>query len=165
MDNNEMNNISLNKDTSGDQTVNNAQPDFNNSQNFAGQTNYSNQNDFNSQNYNNQNYNNNYNNGYSQSYSEQPIPVPVPMNMNMNADSEPVIGIGEWLVSLLLMIIPCVNIIMMFVFAFSGKRQTKKNFFRAYLILTAILVVLELIFISVFGAALAAALSEMGAYY
>lgn len=151
MDNNEMNNINLNKDTAGDQTVNNTQPDFNNNQNFSGQTNYS-----------NQNYNNN---GYSQSYVEQPIPVPVPVNMNMNADTEPVIGIGEWVGSLILMIIPCVNIIMMFVFAFSGKSQTKKNFFRAYLILVAIMIVIELIFFAIFGAAFTAALSEMGAFY
>lgn len=51
---------------------------------------------------------------------------------------EPV-KVGEWVWSLLLMFVPCVNIILMFVWAFSAsEKKSKSNFFKAYLIITAI---------------------------
>ena len=45
------------------------------------------------------------------------------------------ITMGEWLVALLLMLVPCVNIVLMFVWAFSDKeKKSKSNFFKALLI-------------------------------
>ena len=38
--------------------------------------------------------------------------------------------IGEWMITLLIMLIPCVNIIMAFVWAFSSKeKKSKSNYF------------------------------------
>lgn len=65
-----------------------------------------------------QNYNGNY----------QPYP-------NERMELEEPVRISEWVLSLVLMMIPCVNIIMMFVWAFSNtEKKSKSNFFKAYLI-------------------------------
>ncbi len=78
----------------------------------------------------------------SQGGYEQEMEVPVKM--------------GEWLVSLLLMLVPCVNIVLMFVWAFSDKeKKSKSNFFKAYLIYTAIQIVLGFIWIVSYGFMLA----------
>ena len=39
-------------------------------------------------------------------------------------EMEPVMGIGQWLLTLLVMSIPCVNIIMLFVWGFGSENQT-----------------------------------------
>ena len=46
---------------------------------------------------------------------------------------------------MLLMYIPLVNIVMMFVFAFSGSKKSKKNFFKAMLIMVLIVTGISLI--------------------
>ncbi|MCH5259777.1 MAG: hypothetical protein J1F18_08490 [Lachnospiraceae bacterium] len=54
---------------------------------------------------------------------------------------------GEWLLSLIVLLIPCVNIIMMFVWAFSStEKKSKSNFFKAYLIYFAIAFVVMMLF-------------------
>ncbi len=66
------------------------------------------------------------------------------------------VKMGEWLVSLLLMLIPCVNIVLMFVWAFSDKeKKSKSNFFKAFLIYNAIQVVLGIIWFISYGFMLA----------
>lgn len=63
---------------------------------------------------------------------------------------------GEWMITILITLIPCVNLVMMFVWAFGkGTKKSKSNFFKAQLVYTAIIVVIYIIFIAVFGAALA----------
>ena len=50
-------------------------------------------------------------------------------------------SMGEWMISLLVMMIPCVNIVMMFVWAFSStEKKSKSNYFKASLIFTGIYV-------------------------
>jgi hypothetical protein len=45
------------------------------------------------------------------------------------------VGVGEWMLTTLVMMIPVVNIIMMFVWAFSSKtKKSKSNYFKATLI-------------------------------
>lgn len=63
--------------------------------------------------------------------------------------------VGEWLITLLLLLVPCVGIIMYFVWAF-GKtgNLNRRNFCRAGLILYAVCLVLYILIIVVFGAAL-----------
>lgn len=81
-------------------------------------------------------------------------------------DLEEPMSMGEWLISLLVMLIPCANIIMMFVWAFSSKeKKSKSNFFKAYLIFFAIGIVFMIIMMIVMGAAVASALDSMGGYY
>lgn len=76
-------------------------------------------------------------------------------------EMEPVMGIGKWLITLLVMSIPCVNIIMLFVWGFGSENQTRANFCRAYLILMVIGIVLMILFYVIFGAALAASMASM----
>ena len=58
---------------------------------------------------------------------------------------EPV-SVGEWIVSMLLMLVPCLNIIMMFVWAFGkDEKKSKSNFFKASLIYMGVVLVLYLI--------------------
>lgn len=81
-------------------------------------------------------------------------------------DLEEPMSMGEWMISLLVMLIPCANIVMMFVWAFSSKeKKSKSNFFKAYLIFFAMGIVFAIIMMVVMGAAVASALDSMGGYY
>lgn len=66
---------------------------------------------------------------------------------------EPV-SLKEWIITLLILIIPFVNFIMLFVFAFGNGKESKKNFFKAYLILVGILLAIYILLIILFGATL-----------
>ena len=86
--------------------------------------------------------------GYQQGY-QQPE----------NTLEEPV-TLGEWMVSFLLMLIPCVNIILMFVWAFSNsEKKSKSNFFKAALIWYGICLVLSIIMAIAMGIGVASVLS------
>ena len=74
-----------------------------------------------------------------------------------NQDSDEVMSVKEWLITLLILGVPLVNIIMMFVWGFgSSTKPTKANFCKAYLILTAIVIVLYVLLIMVVGIGAAA---------
>ncbi|MDE6748997.1 MAG: hypothetical protein K2K21_08055 [Lachnospiraceae bacterium] len=91
-----------------------------------------------------------YNNGYQSTY--QP----------MQGDLEEPVSLGEWMITLLLMVIPCVGIIMPFVWAFSsGTKKSKSNYFKAVLIFAAIYLVLFIISMAAFGGAI----TEFFRYY
>lgn len=83
-------------------------------------------------NYNYQNYSGNY-----QPYRNMP-----PYGDSQLELEEPV-KVGEWVLSMVLMMLPCVNIIMMFVWAFSStEKKSKSNFFKAALIMYGVIGVL-----------------------
>lgn len=94
-------------------------------------------------------------NGYPNAY--QPYNN-VPPYGNDQLELEEPVKVSEWVLALVLMMIPCVNIIMMFVWAFSStEKKSKSNFFKAYLIFFAIamaLVVLMWLGILLFALAL-----------
>ena len=54
-------------------------------------------------------------------------------------------SVGEWLITMLIMIIPIVNIVMLFVWGF-GSPDKRRNYARASLIWMAICIVLVIIF-------------------
>lgn len=57
------------------------------------------------------------------------------------------------MISLLIMMIPCANLIMAFVWAFSDKeKKSKSNFFKAYLIYMGISALLSMVSFFIFGA-------------
>ncbi len=59
---------------------------------------------------------------------------------------DPTVTMGEWFVTGLLMCIPLVNIIMVFVWAFGANtKPSKANFFKLYLILALIGIVIALV--------------------
>ena len=94
------------------------------------------------------------NQAYQNGYVQQPYPV--------QGGEEPM-SVGEWMITMLLMILPCINIIMLFVWAFgSGSKQSKSNFAKAYLIWLAIGIVLSILFSLIFGATFAAMMAELG---
>ena len=58
---------------------------------------------------------------------------------------------GEWLITLIVLAIPCVNIIMYFVWAFGNGNENRKNFCRAGLIMMAVGIVLTILLYSIIG--------------
>lgn len=100
------------------------------------------------QNYN-QNYNMNYNQGYQQNYSgnsgKKPLDAPLSM--------------GEWLLTILAGLVPCVGIVLYFIWAFCANTNiNRKNYSRAMLIVMAVVIVLYTLFFVVFGIAMSNAL-------
>lgn len=94
------------------------------------------------------------NNGNYNGYNYNSVPEPYkeePMTM------------GQWMITILVMMIPCVNIIMAFVWAFGNGNVSRKNYFKAYLIWMAIAYVLAFVLVFAFGAGLAGLSNSM--YY
>lgn len=82
------------------------------------------------------------------------VPVSVPV---------PPVSVREWIITFLLMIIPFVNIILLFVWAFSSDTNpSKANFAKAYLIWILIGIALGILFVLIFGTAIYTALQEQG---
>ncbi|MCR8659367.1 hypothetical protein [Paenibacillus endoradicis] len=71
----------------------------------------------------------------------------------------PVVSVKEWLISFLILLIPIVNIVMMFVWAFGGGNPSKANFFKASLIWAAIITILYVVIFVLILGSLATALS------
>lgn len=70
----------------------------------------------------------------------------------------------DWMITMLIMFIPCVNIVMMFVWAFgSNVNPSKKTYFQAVLIWGAIFIAIEILFYVLLGGA--AMMSSMHSNY
>ncbi|MDH6358061.1 hypothetical protein [Parabacteroides sp. PF5-9] len=79
--------------------------------------------------------------------TESPTSAPAPTSKE--------ISLGEWIITLLLLCIPFLNFIMLFVWAFGGgTTATKANFAKAVLLWMVIGIVLSMMFLSSFIAAL-----------
>lgn len=80
-----------------------------------------------------------------------PTPYQPPVNPTsyqppVNPQLEEPVSVSEWFLSTLLMVVPIVNIVMVFVWAFGGgSKKSKSNYFKAYLIWIAIGVVIGII--------------------
>lgn len=104
-------------------------------------------------------------NQQNQDYQQQPqqnYAYQQPMYQQPPVHTEPPMTIGEWLLLMLIMVIPCVNIIMLFVWAFSGdpNKVTRANYCKATLIWMLIGVVLGAILSASLGAVFASLLGE-----
>jgi len=70
-----------------------------------------------------------------------------------------VVTMKDWIITLLIMFVPIVNIVMPFVWAFgSGTNPSKANFFKAQIIIAAIGIILWFLF---FGAIFASLMATM----
>lgn len=70
--------------------------------------------------------------------------------------------VGDWMLTMLIMMIPCVNLIMVFVWAFGkSENKTKSNFFKAYLIWMVIMIIVSVIMSIIFGATFATLINSM----
>lgn len=80
---------------------------------------------------------------YSQPQQQQYYSQPIPPYGTQN---EPPVSLGDWVITLLVLSIPCVGIIMILVWAFSsGTNNSKKNFCRALLIFALIGIVISML--------------------
>ena len=70
---------------------------------------------------------------------------------NYNDANEEIMSVGSWLITLIILAIPCVNIIMYFIWAFGNGNENRKNFCRAGLIMMAVGIVLTILLYSVIG--------------
>lgn len=100
-----------------------------------------------------------------QSYQpQQPYQQQQPYQSGDSELEEPV-SFADWMLSMLIMCIPCVNIIMMFVWAFSSDtKKSKSNYFKAALVWMLIGIVLSVVMLGAFGA-MFASLIDSGYYY
>ena len=62
--------------------------------------------------------------------------------MNTQNQLEKPVGIGYWLGMEILMLIPFVNLIVALILSFAGGNQSKRNYFRAWLIFSIVSTVL-----------------------
>jgi len=91
------------------------------------------------------------------------VPNYVP-NVAPSVNAEEPLSVGEWMLTMLVMMIPCVNIIMMFVWAFGSGNKSRSNYFKASLIWAAIgigLSVLIAIACALLGVSLASSMYDM----
>ncbi|EOS30736.1 MAG: hypothetical protein K1W27_13490 [Lachnospiraceae bacterium] len=96
---------------------------------------------------------------YQQSYQQQPY-------QTGNSDLEEPVSFADWMLTTLVMFIPCVNIIMLCVWAFgAGTKKSKSNYCKAMLVWMLISVVLSFVLGGVFMATIAAIMQEQGMYY
>lgn len=87
--------------------------------------------------------------------------APVMPEGSVNGAEEPM-SLGEWMITLLVLAIPCVNLIMLFVWGFgSSEKRSKANYCKAMLIWTAISVVLVIILYVVLIAGMVSAFGGM----
>lgn len=101
-------------------------------------------------------------NNMNQDQNQQPVYQQPVYQQPYQSDVEPPVSVGEWMLTMLLMAIPCVNIIMLFVWAFgSGAPKSKSNWAKASLIWIAIAIVLEIVIWATVGASL---ISQYGGY-
>lgn len=85
-------------------------------------------------------------------YQQQYVP-PQPTFTAPPELEEPV-SVKEWLITFLILIIPIVNIVMLFVWAFGDGKKSKQNYFKAYLIWIGIIIVLYILLLILFGSIL-----------
>lgn len=97
-----------------------------------------------------------------QSY-QQPYNYQQPAYQQPPVHTEPPMSIGEWLLLMLIMVIPCVNIIMLFVWGFSGdpNKVNRANYCKAMLIWMLIGAVLSAILSATLGTVLLSLLEKM----
>ena len=121
----------------------------------SGQTQYQDQSQYQYQNYNySQNYNQNYNQQYGgNGYNPQQYG---------GMDTSPMY-MGDWVLTILALMIPCAGIILYFVWAF-GKNGNinRRNYCRAALVIELVVIILSFILVFVFGAALFSAYPSYG---
>ncbi len=98
-------------------------------------------------------------NPYQQSSYQQPQYQGYQTYQNTGNMEEPM-SVKEWLITDLLLMIPCVNIVLIFVWAFSSsEKKSKSNYFKASLILAGCVLAFYLIlFIIGIAAGVASAL-------
>lgn len=117
-----------------------------------------NENGQNNMNQNQQSYQNPYGNapyGNAPYGNQQPYGQPDFNDKDAGLDKTPM-TMGEWLLTILALMIPCAGIILYFVWAFGSHGNiNRRNYCRASLIVTGIVILIYIVVIVIFGAAVA----------
>ena len=72
-------------------------------------------------------------------------------------------SVGDWIITMLIIMIPCLGIVMMFVWAFSSsENKSKSNYFKAQLIFLGVVLIFYLIMFAIFGASFLTMFSQSG---
>ena len=98
-----------------------------------------------------------------QPYQQQPYQQQAPYQAPTGDLEEPV-SFGEWMITLLIMMIPCVNIVMMFVWAFGNSKKSKSNYFKESLVWALISIVIMILFMVIGGATFAGIMNQVSYY-
>ena len=98
-----------------------------------------------------------------QPYQQQPYQQQAPYQAQ-TGDLEAPVSFGEWMITLLIMMIPCVNIVMMFVWAFGNIKKSKSNYFKASLVWALISIVIMILFMVIGGATFAGIMNQVSYY-
>lgn len=80
-------------------------------------------------------------------------------NNNQSVQKSP-LTVGAWVITLLILAVPLLNIIMLFVWAFGGNKDERENFAKAALIWMLIGIILSIAFVSCVGCATITAFSS-----
>lgn len=111
-------------------------------------------------------YNGNQYNGQTQynqpNYNQNQYQMP-PMYQPPVEDTTP-LSVGQWMLTTLVLALPCVGLIMAFVWGFGDGNVNRKNYCRSWLIWYAIAVVIGIIFYAILLAGLFS-LSDLGYGY
>lgn len=80
---------------------------------------------------------------------------------NNNSSTSEVVSVKDWIITILILMIPLVNIVMPFVWAFSSNTNpSKANYFKAFLIMSVVWIIIMI----VFGASIMSSLLMMSQY-
>lgn len=78
--------------------------------------------------------------------------------MENQTGNKSIVSIGDWVITMIIMMIPLVNLIMLFVWAFgSGTSESKANWAKASLIFMLVGIIISILF----GGAIIAAIAGM----
>lgn len=96
-------------------------------------------------------------------YQQRPQPAPQNNTYNGADPREKPYSVGGWLLTMLIMCVPIVNIVMVFIWAFgSNTNKSKKNYFIAALIWAAIWLILGIVFFASISTVINNLLQQMG---
>ncbi len=109
------------------------------------------------------NSNQNANQGWQQPQYQAPPQYSQPYPPYPPTQTEPPMSIGQWILTILVLMIPCVNIIMLFVWAFGSDpdKKSRANYCKAQLIISAAVIVLYILLFAICGSAIAAWLNTI----
>lgn len=99
-------------------------------------------------------------------YQQNPYQQPYQNSYQPDREVEDPVSFGDWMLTILIMCIPCVNVVMMFVWAFSSNtKKSKSNYFKAQLVWALIYIVVVVLLVIVMGASLGGISELFDTYY
>jgi len=78
-----------------------------------------------------------------------------PQNQYHQQPAQPEMTLKDWIITIILLFIPCVNIIMLIIWAVSNENKTRSNFAKAYLIVyVGVMILVGILYFAMFAAIL-----------